>query len=164
MPCQSPISALLAALLLAGSGLSAPAPNGVVARLGGLLDVPEMKRTLGAIFRGASDEVPDDDAHRIFVYTILAGVRRVCGNEHGGLAAYVATRYVEPALSARGFLGSLDEAINNMSEHEVRESADRLGVYAGERVARLFGCGSDRLRGFNDNLGWVFLEGIRRRK
>ena len=125
MSRRKSVRSQLAALVFAVFSSSASSANSVVDRLGGL-DVPEMKRTLATIFKGATSEVPDDDPHRIFVYTILGGIFRVCGGE-GGMFAYAARRYVEPALSGRGFTGSLEKEILDMSEPDVRLSADRLG-------------------------------------
>lgn len=159
----SQFASLLAALVLGVLGSSASSADSDVDRLGGLLDVPEMKHTLAAIFKGETSQVLDDDSHRIFVYTILGGIFRVCGQQ-SGMLAYAARRYVEPALLARGFTGSLDEAIAKMSAREVRLSADRLGINAGEGIARWYGCDSDGLRAFDDNLGRVLTRGLRHRR
>ena len=96
----------------------------------------------------------DDDGHRIFVYSLVVGMFRVCGQQ-SGLFALAVRDYVSPAIAEQGGVGSVDQELAELSDEEVRRSADRLGIFAGVRLAQQYGCWSRELLSVQDSIGVV---------
>lgn len=116
--------------------------------------MPAMKASLGAILEGRTSDVSDDDGHRIFVYSLVVGMFRVCGQQ-SGLFALAVRDYVSPAIAEQGGVGSVDQELAELSDEEVRRSADRLGIFAGVRLAQQYGCWSRELLSVQDSIGVV---------